>query len=170
MSGDFLPGGLPRRGCQFTHPSAGPFAELGQNVVEIFAQIDVQSSTGFHDRGDCRHFRSRLFAPNVQPVLATQCQGPDGPFAPVMPPPVLCRVANRAARNYGGFGRLRRGTFGIITSFPRRPVAGLLGGNAWATRCTFQPDPTPFPSVPYRHGDTFEWFRSTHGPTRVRSQ
>ena len=77
-------------------------------------------------------------------------------ITPVMPPRVLCRVANRAARDYGGFGRLRRGTFGIITSFPRTPAAGLLGGNAWVIRCSFQPDPAPFPSVPYRHGDTFE--------------
>src|SRR5437867_6599568 len=75
---------LPSRGREFRQSGDRPLAEAGQHVVEILSEMDVQAPAGFHARGDGRHFRPRRFAADVQPVFATQGQGPYRPFTPVV--------------------------------------------------------------------------------------
>jgi len=93
MSGFFLLGRFPSRGRQFGDPGDGPIAQLGQDVMEVLAQINVQATAGLHDRGDGGDFRSGLLTANVQPVFTSQHQRAKRAFAPVMPRPGLCRVA-----------------------------------------------------------------------------
>ena len=60
----------PAGGCELRQ--LGPFSlvESGQHVKQIFLHRHVQPPARFYDRQDRCHFRSRLLAPDVQPVLA----------------------------------------------------------------------------------------------------
>jgi hypothetical protein len=89
--------GFPRGGRQLAHAADGPVAELGKDVQEVFAEIDIQAPAGFHDGSDGGDLRSGFRAANVQPVLASECQRSNRAFAPVMPPPDLCRVVKLEA-------------------------------------------------------------------------
>ena len=60
MSGFFLLRHFPGRGCQFGDPGYGPIAQLGQDVIKVLAQINVQATAGLDDRGDGGDFRSGL--------------------------------------------------------------------------------------------------------------
>src|SRR5258705_11973376 len=84
MSGVFGLSGFPVCRRHLAYPANRPFAELRQYVEEVFSEIDVQAPTGFHDgryRGD---LRPGLWAADVQPVLASQCQRTNGSFAPII--------------------------------------------------------------------------------------
>jgi len=70
MSGLFLLGRFPSGGRQFGDSGDGPIAQLGQDVIEVLAQINVQATAGLHDRGDGGDFRSGLLTANVQPIFA----------------------------------------------------------------------------------------------------
>jgi hypothetical protein len=67
MSGFFLLDRFPSRGRQFGDPGDGPIAQLGQDVVEVLAPVNVQTTAGLHDRGDGGDFRSGLRTV-VQPI------------------------------------------------------------------------------------------------------
>ena len=83
---------LPGGGGQLVDAVGWPLTQFGQHVLEIVPEIDVQTPAGFHDRGNRCDLRPGLFAADMQPVFATECQRTDRPFAPVMPPSDLCRV------------------------------------------------------------------------------
>ena len=84
MSGFFLLRHFPDRGRQFGDPGDGPIAQLGQDVIKVLAQINVQATAGLHDRGDGGDFRSGLLTANVQPVFTSQHQRAKRAFAPVI--------------------------------------------------------------------------------------
>ena len=69
MSGFLRLRRFPSRGCQFGDLGDGPIAQLGQDVIEVLAQINVQATAGFDDRGNGGDFRSGLLTANVQPVF-----------------------------------------------------------------------------------------------------
>jgi len=52
MSDDFFVGGLPSGGGQLGDALDRPVAQFGQDVEEIGAQVDVQTTAGFHDGGE----------------------------------------------------------------------------------------------------------------------
>ena len=72
---------FPGRGRQFGDPVAGPNAQLGQDAIEVVAQINVQAAAGFDNRGDGGEFRSDLLTTNMQPVFASQHQRAQPAFA-----------------------------------------------------------------------------------------
>ena len=53
----------------------GPGGELRQDVVEVFAQIDLEALAGLHDGEDGRDFGTGFLTADVQPVFATERQG-----------------------------------------------------------------------------------------------
>ena len=84
---------LPGHGRQLGYPINRPVGQLRQHVSQIGPHIDLEPAAGFHDRNDRRHPRTGSLAADVQPVFAPERQRAKGPFAPVMSPPDLCRVA-----------------------------------------------------------------------------
>jgi len=90
MSGFLRLRRFPGRGGQFGDPVDGPIAQLGQDVIEVLAQIDVHATAGLHDRGDGGDFRSGLLTAQVQPVFASQHQRAQRAFAPVVV--INCRM------------------------------------------------------------------------------
>ena len=65
-----LPGGFPVQRGEGGDVVDGPGGELRQNVVEVFAQIDLEAFAGLHDREDGRDFWTGFLASDMQPVFA----------------------------------------------------------------------------------------------------
>ena len=70
-----LPGGFPVQRGEGGDVVDGPGGELGQNVVEVFTQIDLEAFAGLHNGEDGRDFGTGCFAADVRPVFATESQG-----------------------------------------------------------------------------------------------
>ena len=83
---------FPSGGRQFGHAVDRPCAELGEDVIEVGAQIDLQAAAGFDDGSNGGDLGSGLLAANVQPIFPAKYQRPNAAFANVMPRPILCRA------------------------------------------------------------------------------
>ena len=79
-----LPGGFPIQWGESGDVVDWPRREFGQDVVEVFAQIDLEPFAGLHDGEDGRDFWTGFLASDMQPVFATKCQGTHGIFAEVL--------------------------------------------------------------------------------------
>ena len=79
-----LPGGFPVQRGEGGDVVDGPGGELRQNVVEVFAQIDLEAFAGLHNGEDGRDFGTGCFAADVQPVFATESQGTHRVLAEVL--------------------------------------------------------------------------------------
>ena len=66
-----LPGGFPVQRREHGDVVDGPGGQLGQHVIEIIAQIDLQALAGLHDRKDRSDFGAGFLAPDMQPIPAT---------------------------------------------------------------------------------------------------
>ena len=93
MSGLLGLSSFPGAGRQLAHAVDRPLAQLGKHVAKVGAEIDVEPAAGFYDRSNRGDLRPGLWAADMQPVFATQDQRPNATLAPVMPLPILCRVA-----------------------------------------------------------------------------
>jgi hypothetical protein len=62
----------------------GQEGSLGQDVVEVFAQIDLEAFAGLHDREDGRDFRTGFFASDMQPVSTAEREGTHGILAEIL--------------------------------------------------------------------------------------
>ena len=69
-----LPGGFPVQRREHGDVVDGPGGQLGQHVIEIIAQIDRQALAGLHNRKDRSDFGTGFLAPDMQPILATDCE------------------------------------------------------------------------------------------------
>src|SRR5208283_6041152 len=56
----------------------------GENRGKVIAHRDLQPTAAFHDRENCRNFRSRLWATDVQPILSTKSYRTHGIFSKVI--------------------------------------------------------------------------------------
>jgi hypothetical protein len=81
---EILPGGFPVQRGEGGDVVNRPGGKLRQDVVEVFAQVDLEAFTGLHDREDGRNFRTGFWASDMQPVLATNCQAAHGILAEVL--------------------------------------------------------------------------------------
>jgi len=75
---EILPGGFPVQGGDGGDVVDGPGGKFRQDVVEVFAQVDLEAFAGLHDREDGRDFRTGFWASDMQPVLATNCERAHG--------------------------------------------------------------------------------------------
>ena len=66
-----LPGGFPVERREHGDVVDGPGGQLGQHVIEIIAQIDLQALAGLHDRKDRSDFGAGFLAPDMRPIPAT---------------------------------------------------------------------------------------------------
>lgn len=64
--------GLPRGGRQLGDFGDRPLWQLGQDVEQVGAHVDLEPAAGFHDREDGGDRRSRLLISDMQPVAASQ--------------------------------------------------------------------------------------------------
>ena len=65
-----LPGGFPVQRREDGDVVDGPGGQLRQDVVEVFAQIDLEALAGLHDREDGSDFGTGFLASDMQPVFA----------------------------------------------------------------------------------------------------
>jgi len=70
-----LSGGFPVQRGEVGDVVDWPGRELRQDVVEVFAQINLEAFAGLHDGEDGCDFGTGSFAADVQPVFATERQG-----------------------------------------------------------------------------------------------
>ena len=64
--------GDPRGGSKAWEAPDWEIGKPGENRGEVIAHRDLQPSAAFHDRENRRNLRSRLWAPDVQPILSTK--------------------------------------------------------------------------------------------------
>ena len=81
---EILPGGCPVQRGEGGDVVNRPGGKLRQDVVEVFAQVDLEALAGLHDRGDGRDFWTGFWASDMQPVLATNFQTTHGILAEVL--------------------------------------------------------------------------------------
>ena len=79
-----LAGGFPVQRGEGGDVVNRPGRKLRQDVVEVFAQVDLEAFASLHDREDGRDFWTGFWASDVQPVLATNCERAHGILAEVL--------------------------------------------------------------------------------------
>ena len=62
---EILPGGFPVQRGEGGDVVNRPGGELRQDVVEVFAQVDLKAFAGLHDREDGRDFGSGFLASDM---------------------------------------------------------------------------------------------------------
>ena len=68
-----LPGGFPVQRREHGDVVDGPGGQLGQHVIEIIAQIDLQALAGLHDRKNRSDFGAGKITSNM-PIIAPRAQ------------------------------------------------------------------------------------------------
>src|SRR6516165_5414645 len=66
----------PGSRCKFCDALDGCVSESGQNVGEVIANGDFESAAAFDHGEDSGYARSGLFAPDMDPVISANCDGP----------------------------------------------------------------------------------------------
>ncbi len=62
--------GDPRSGSKVRDPLDRQISKPGENRGKVIAHRDLQPTAAFHHRENGRNLRSRLWAADVQPILA----------------------------------------------------------------------------------------------------
>ena len=75
---------FPGGGSEFSHSVDGPGSEFGQDVAQVFAELDVQTSAGFHNGNDGSDLGTGRFVAQVKPVFASKGNRAHSSFAPVI--------------------------------------------------------------------------------------
>ena len=61
---------FPSRRAEFADTVGGPGAQSGEDVDEVFADVDLEATAGFEHREDGNDLGSGAFIPQVKPVFA----------------------------------------------------------------------------------------------------